>query len=425
MHPSVLCHPAFTFSRYTADVNALRVAFFADTFDEINGVALTSRQFTDYARRQERPFLCVRGGSGTRMTADGAVTHLELKRGPLAFALDRGLSCDPALMRHARFVESALREFQPDIIHIVSPGDVSTIGAYLAWRLKVPLAISWHTNLHEFASSRLERMLGRWPRAISRGAAKLSEEQTLRACLAFYRLGEVLYAPNEELVAMLRQRTGKPVFLMKRGIDTELFHPARRTLDDGVLRLGYVGRISPEKNVHFLKELEDGLKAAGAPPFRFLIIGDGSEREWLLGNLKSADIPGIHRGEELARDYANMDVFTFPSRTDTFGNVVLEAFASGVPAVVTDAGGPRFIVNDGTSGFVARSRAEFIARTALLLGNAELRSRMARAAREQACGESWDEVFRRVYLGYDAALANRAERRFREKNEAAATARSA
>ncbi len=90
------------------------------------------------------------------------------------------------------------------------------------------------------------------------------------ACLAFYRLGAVLYAPNLELVAMLRESTGKPVFLMKRGIDTGLFHPARRTVDDNILRLGYVGRITPEKSVRFLKELETGLKAAGAPPFRLL-----------------------------------------------------------------------------------------------------------------------------------------------------------
>ncbi|MDQ1473519.1 MAG: phosphatidylinositol alpha 1,6-mannosyltransferase [Bryobacterales bacterium] len=137
------------------------------------------------------------------------------------------------------------------------------------------------------------------------------------------------------------------------------------------------------------------------------MIGDGSEREWLLRNLSAADIPGIHRGEDLARDYANMDVFTFPSRTDTFGNVVLEALASGVPAVVTDAGGPRFIVNDGVSGFVARTGAEFVERTALLLGDVALRSKMALAAREQACKESWDEVFRWVYQGYDVALANR------------------
>jgi glycosyltransferase involved in cell wall biosynthesis len=147
------------------------------------------------------------------------------------------------------------------------------------------------------------------------------------------------------------------------------------------------------------------LLARGAPPFRFLIVGDGSEREWLKENLRSADLPGIRRGEQLAAAYADMDVFTFPSRTDTFGNVVLEAFASGVPAVVTDAGGPKFIVRDGVSGFVARDDAEFIDRTARLLTDSKLRSEMGRAARSQACGESWDAVFETVYEGYRVGAA--------------------
>ena len=388
-------------------VSRTRVAFFTDTFREINGVALTSRQFADFARRHQIPFLCVRSGPGNRTSQDGTVTHVEVERGPFGFRLDHNLSYDAALGRHAKHVEAALRLFQPDIIHIVSPGDVSSLGAYLAWRLKVPLAMSWHTNLHEYAAMRLDRSLPWLPGRCRAWAAGVSESVTLRACLAFYRRGAVLYAPNAELAAMLREHTGKPVFLMKRGVDTELFHPSRRTVNDDVLRLGYVGRITPEKSVRFLKELETGLKAAGAPPFRFLVVGEGAEREWLSQNLDSADLPGIHRGEELARDYANMDVFTFPSRTDTFGNVVLEAFASGVPAVVTDAGGPRFIVSHDRSGFVARTDSEFIELTACLLNDAALRSRMARGAREQALGESWDDVFRRVYDGYAAVLPGR------------------
>ena len=237
-------------------------------------------------------------------------------------------------------MSEAIEAFNPDIIHVVSPGDVSEIGVYIAKRMKIPLAISWHTNLHEFGALRLARMLDWMDDTSRRDIATFSESTILSAMIAFYRLGDVLYAPNDELVEMLQQRTLKPVFLMKRGIDTQLFSPARRTVSDGVLRLGYVGRVTPEKNVRFLRELEIALRAAGAPTVRFLIVGDGSDREWLSHNLAAADLPGILRGEALAEAYANMDVFVFPSRTDTFGNVVLEAFASGRPAVVTDAGGP-------------------------------------------------------------------------------------
>jgi glycosyltransferase involved in cell wall biosynthesis len=247
---------------------------------------------------------------------------------------------------------------------------------------------------------RLARMLDWVPEKERRSIVQFSEAQILNAMLAFYRMGDVLYAPNDELVDMLREQTGKPVLLMKRGIDTELFSPERRTVSDGILRLGYVGRITPEKNVRFLQELETGLRSAGAPSFRFLIVGDGSEMEWLSQNLSVAELPGILRGQALAEAYANMDVFTFPSRTDTFGNVVLEAFASGVPAVVTNSGGPKFIVRDGISGFVGKTDAEFLDRTAQLLCNPELRSRLANGARIQALGESWDAVFETVYEGY-------------------------
>jgi glycosyltransferase involved in cell wall biosynthesis len=385
-----------------------RVAFFTDTFQEINGVALTSRQLTDFARRHERPFLCVRGGSETKRSQDGSIGHLELCRGPLAFELDRGLLHDPMLWRLHGQVEEAIEDFKPDIVHVVSPGDVSEIGVYIAKMMKLPLAISWHTNLHEFGAMRLDKLLGWMGPEARKNVVDFSEANILNIVLAFYKLGDVLYAPNEDLVRMLSERTQKPVFLMKRGIDTELFHPARRTVGDGVPRLGFVGRITPEKSVQFLRELEVKLQAAGVPPFRFLIVGDGSERDWLRNNLSAADLPGIQRGEELAESYANMDIFVFPSRTDTFGNVVLEAFASGVPAVVTDAGGPKFIVKNNVSGFVAANDGEFVDWTAWLLRNPELRRSMGAEARAQACGESWEAVFEKVYEGYQVGMASHA-----------------
>jgi glycosyltransferase involved in cell wall biosynthesis len=382
-----------------------RTAFFTDTFHEINGVALTSRQLTAFAERRQYPFLCVRGAALTRKFEEGSLSHLELCRGPLAFELDHGLRHDPALWRLAGHVLEVVEDFRPDIIHIVSPGDVSEIGVYVARKLNVPLAISWHTNLHEFGAMRLSKLLWWMGDQARKSVVDLSEAHMLNMLLAFYKMGDVLYAPNEELVEMLRERTGKPVFLMKRGIDTQLFSPARRTVHDDMLRLGYVGRITPEKAVRFLHELEQGLLAAGVPPFRFLIVGEGSEREWLEQNLAAADLPGIQRGEDLARYYANMDVFVFPSRTDTFGNVVLEAFASGVPAVVTDGGGPKFIVNRGVTGFVAHDAAEFIEHTARLMKDSALRRQMAAAAREQASGESWDTVFEKVFEGYKVGIA--------------------
>ena len=205
------------------------------------------------------------------------------------------------------------------------------------------------------------------------------------------------------LVLMLVRRTGRPTHLMTRGIDTELFRPSRRTVTDGIFRLGFVGRITPEKSVRLFAQVEAELLARGVGNFRFLIVGDGSEREWLRRHLQYVDLPGILRGEELAAAYANMDVFLFPSRTDTFGNVVQEAMASGTPSIVTNAGGPKFIVRDGVTGWVTRSDEEFVQRTVELMQDRRRLADMGAAGLEQAATASWDRVFEGVYAGYREA----------------------
>jgi glycosyltransferase involved in cell wall biosynthesis len=190
---------------------------------------------------------------------------------------------------------------------------------------------------------------------------------------------------------------------MVRGVDTELFTPFRRTKAGGPLSLGFVGRISPEKNVRFLAQLESAVLAAGVNDFQFVVVGDGSELRWLKNNLRKARFTGVLRGEELARAYADMDIFVFPSQTDTFGNVILEAQASGVPAVVTSQGGPRFIVEQGRTGFIAGDDQDFIRLVLFLMSHAEFRKTMAREARVQAKSRCWARVCERVYDVYAQA----------------------
>src|SRR5262249_9593783 len=157
----------------------------------------------------------------------------------------------------------------------------------------------------------------------------------LWACMHFYSLARVILAPNNEHMRLVAAGTKRPVFPMRRGVDTELFSPGKRDIHDNVFRLGYVGRLCPEKNVRFLSALEQVLLRGGLDNYRFLIVGEGGERAWLERNLIQADFTGELHGEFLARAYANMDLFVFPSETDTYGNVVAEAQASGVPVVVT------------------------------------------------------------------------------------------
>lgn len=380
---------------------ALRVAFFPDAYDEVDGVANTSRQFEAFAMRRSLPFLTVHGGMENQVQRVGSVLRMTHRRGPLGFALDKKHDFDLAFWRYLTPVENAVREFDPDILHVTGPSDVGQLGVAIAHRLRIPLAASWHTNVHEYAERRTESLLSFAPKGLRTEVSALIGQGSLKATLRFYKLAQILFAPNRELVELLEKGTGKPCYSMHRGVDTALFDPARRDRADSTFVIGYVGRLTVEKNIRFLAELEQSLIGAGLLNFRFLIVGQGAEEPWLRADMRSADFTGVLRGEALARAYANMDVFAFPSQTDTYGNVVLEALASGVPAVVTNSGGPRFVVRPNETGFVARDAQEFVASISNLAAQPALLQKMGAAARTYALTASWDAVFESVYGAYE------------------------
>lgn len=381
-----------------------RVALLADTFHEVNGAARTCRELAAFAERRGFPFLTVCYSKNAPPAGARSERLIGFRRSRLAIRVDPDLYFDPFFYARAASVERALREFQPDLIHITSPGDAGILGAIVAHRLRVPLAASWHTNLHEFAGRRVESLLGWAPRRLRSGAGARVERFVLNRVLWFFSRADVAFAPNPELIGLVARRSGRPVFPMLRGIDTRLFTPARRNRTDGTLVIGYVGRLMPEKRVRFLADLEQSLVRAGLRDFRFLIVGSGSERGWLERAMERAEFAGVLTGEPLATAYANMDVFVFPSETDTFGNVVQEAMASGVSAVVTNKGGPRFIVQDAEDGFIASDDVQFRAAVERLARDASLRRSMADAAVNRMALRSWDRVFEEVYEGYAAAL---------------------
>lgn len=382
----------------------LRVALFTDAFEEANGVATLSREFAAFAAARQLPFMIVHAGTRTRATRDGSVTSLELKRGFLSFPLDRELRCDPLLNRHKRWVTRQLAAFEPDLIHITGPGDFGILGFWTAHSLHVPLAASWHTNLHEYAGRRLEKLFGRLPRPWSRRLAAAGQRLSLKALLRFYRLPRFLMAPGESSVRLLRESTGKPVFPMPHGVDTDLFSPSRRRSDSGPFRIGYVGRLTPEKNVRLFLDLERALAAKGVRDFRLLLIGDGGEQEWLRRNLRFADLPGVLRGSALADAFASMDAFVFPSLTDTFGLVLLEAMASGIPVVASPEASERAGVRNGVNGFHAADSAAFVHAVLDMMENEPMRLEMSRAARRFACLHGWSGVFDTIYQTYESGL---------------------
>jgi glycosyltransferase involved in cell wall biosynthesis len=385
--------------------NPPRVAYFPDAFHEINGVAHTSRHFEAFARRRSLPFLCVRAGPTDGASKDGPVRTLELPRSAFSFPIEKDLRFDLAYWRHLPRILADTRHFRPDILHITGPSELGFIGAWIAHHLCVPLVASWHTNVHEYAATRsawFTRLFGGPGPRVSRQI----ESAALWGSALYYKQARVLFAPNAELCALLERATGRPCHLMTRGVDTEAFSPVYRDRrpDDTDFVLGFVGRLSIEKNVALLFTIEQQLRRQGTGNFRFLIVGHGGEEAWLRERLQRAEFTGVLRGADLSRAYANMDAFVFPSHTDTFGNVVLEALASGVPSIVTPDGGPSRIVRDGDTGYI-RADQEFAAVITMLASNTAVHAAMRNRARQYALSASWDAVFESIYARYDAVLA--------------------
>lgn len=383
-----------------------RIAYFPDSFHEVNGVAHTSRHFEAFVRRRNLPFLCVRAGDRTpALVEEGNLWTLELPRGFLSFGLEKDLRFDPAFPRHIPILNQVLDRFRPDLIHITGPSEVGMIGAGLAHHRGLPLAASWHTNIHEYAARRSNWFLRLLPHRQSRVTEQTIENFSMAAAGWFYSIAKVLFAPNPELCALLEKCTHKPCHLMPRGVDAGLFNPSKRRRDpaDREHVLGFVGRLSVEKNVALLARIQQSLDQ-NQEKFRFLIVGHGAEEAWLRERLPRAEFTGVLKGEALAAAYASMDLFVFPSHTDTFGNVVLEALASGVPAIVTPDGGPRTIVRDRVTGRIVPDE-QFAPAISEILADPAMHAEMRKSARAYAETATWDSVFEGVYKAYEPLFA--------------------
>jgi phosphatidylinositol alpha 1,6-mannosyltransferase len=383
-----------------------RVAFFPDAFHEVDGVAVVARNFAAYAQEREIPMLIVHAGPRDQFAQEGFVSRMQLRRSPLKFPLDRNHEFDLMLLRRYRRVAALLGEFKPDLIQITGPGDVGILGAMCAHKMQIPLSAFWQTNLPQYAGMRTAQALKFLPKRASGYLSRVVQQLSHRATTRFYKIPRILFAPNPEIVQTLADDTGKPCFPMGHGVDAARFSPEFRDSKGAQFTIGYVGRLTAEKNVRWLARLEQALLGNGLRDFRILIVGHGAEREWLQNNMRHAEFSGVLGGNNLSRAFANMDVLAFPSQTETFGLVVLEALASGVPVVAMATGGPKYTVDHGKTGFVARNFEEFAFYVSRLMTDAEMVASMREASRRHARANSWGHAFQNIYQTYRSYLAD-------------------
>jgi glycosyltransferase involved in cell wall biosynthesis len=291
-------------------------------------------------------------------------------------------------------VRKRLKAFDPTLVHIATPDFLGRSALVWAGRRDIPVVGSYHTHFSSYFKyyhlTVFERPLWfymQW----------------------FYGRCAHIYVPSESMIDVLRSHgITEGLRLWERGVETDLFTPKRRSLawrralgvQDEEVIVSYVGRIVWEKGLRVFADVIESLRARGIP-HRAMMVGDGPAEKELMQRLPDTIFTGYLEGTDLARAYASSDVFLFPSDTETFGNVTLEAMASGLPAVCADATGSRSLVDHGTTGFLAtpRDAQSFLDATERLVTDTALRKEMGHNALEKSRHYEWEAVMARL-AGY-------------------------
>ncbi len=370
----------------------MKLALVTETYPpEVNGVAMTLSRLVGGMRARGHELEVVRPRqkheSSPGPSEDFVVPGMAI---PFYDSLRIGL---PVAQR----LETRWREWRPDVVHVATEGPLGLASLAAAGRLRLPATSSFHTNFHAYG--------GHY------GVPAL-RDATLAYLRWFHNRTRCTLAPTRQMVSELAAERFRGLGVMARGVDTELFDPARR---DPGLRASwgagpddpvavYVGRIAAEKNLGLAVEAFLRLRER-EPRMRFVLVGDGPAKEALQRAHPDFHYAGMRRGAELAAHYASGDLFLFPSVTETFGNVVTEALASGLVAVAYDYAAAREHVRDGRNGFAATfgDAAAFHAAASRAL---ETRSRwpeIRAAARTTASGLTWSAVVARFEADIRAA----------------------
>ncbi|MBA2271459.1 MAG: glycosyltransferase [Chthoniobacterales bacterium] len=361
-------------------------AWFTDTLEDVNGVSTTVRKMAAAAQAAGKDLVVVTSvgelsNSDLRVQNFRPIGEFELPEYEL-----QKVSFPPIL----QILDYVQREQFSEII-ISTPGPIGLTGLLAAKMLNLRTSGIYHTDFPEYI--------------------RILTEDSYLESLAwtymhwFYGQQDTIYINSEQYRRSWADRGIDPdkLKILPRGLDIALFHPDRRDpsfwrrfgADPKTVRLLYAGRVSKEKDLDVLSAAYEQLRAS-EPALQLCIVGDGPYAPALGESVPDAIFTGYLAGEELATAYASADIFLFPSTTDTFGNVIIEAQASGLPVIVSDAGGPQELVEHGVTGLITKARdvPDFAAAVHLLASDAEKRLAMGRKARESVLNRSWPNAFR-------------------------------
>ncbi|MBF0379061.1 MAG: glycosyltransferase [Desulfamplus sp.] len=380
------------FNRFVDKTNEVfRLAHFTDTYDDINGVAKTLRMQVDIANKLDKDLTVITCGSGSdapKTMCFQPIGMFDLPEYPLL-----KIHYPPVL----KMLEYCYEENFTHI-HSATPGTIGLAALLISKILNLPIYGTYHTAFPQYVKQ-------------FTGDTSL-EDLTWKYMLWYYNQMDVVFVPSKSTGDELRARgiVEEKIVCYPRGIDTESFHPSKRNgffkkfeISEDYLKMIYVGRVSKEKNLPILTETFRQV-CRHRKNIHLAVVGDGPYKSEMEQELSGYPVvfTGFLKGEDLREAYASSDMFIFPSTTDTFGNVVLEAQSSGIPVIVTDKGGPRENMIHGKTGFVVTSDdAEDFAKAAMnLIDNPMLLSEMKKNAREYVENRSFEAAYLELWNMY-------------------------
>ncbi len=356
----------------------VRIVYVTETYPpEVNGVALTVARAVSQLRERGHALTLMRPrqpGEAPREDADEWRTSgMPL---PMYRQMRLGLASAAALRER-------LQALRPQLVHVATPGPLGAAAVHAARALSLPVTTDYRTNFQQYSGY------------YGFGWMAPTVQRYLRR---FHNLGQRTFAPTGAVQAQLQREGFRHVHVVGRGVDTELFSPVHRS---DSLRFGsdapillYVGRLAAEKNVTLALEAYEAVRAR-RPDARMLVVGDGPQRRRLRARCPTAFFVGELRGPALAAVYASADLFIFPSLSDTFGNVTLEAMASGLPVVAFDtAAAAEHLRGSEAAGLAAPGDSRAFVEAACAMASLPLHElrRRGTLARQRALGMRWERV---------------------------------
>lgn len=383
----------------------MKLAVFTDTFGQINGVAITIDELVGYARDRGIALDVYTHVTGMDSIEKLGSVRILRFRMLAPVRINEGLSFDLRLLN--RRILTRMREERYDLVHFEAHGTMGIAARVFSRRLGIPVVGSYNTDLPSYIAPFVEGALPWLDRGLARRIAGIGERAAWAATRRLFGNCDLVLAPSEHTRLALERRLGRPVALFPRGVDVSVFTPEARA---GSGRAGgarptalYVGRFSSEKNLGALVEM-----FRGRTDVSLRLVGSGPTLEAVLRQLPGAEYLGVIRErEDLARVFAAADIFVMPSETETFGQVIVEAAACGLPAIVSSAGASRENILDGVSGFAAGSPRQFVEALDRLVADPALRRDMGLQARLFGLSRSWEKVFDGLFARYDSLLADR------------------